>query len=144
MFFGADSLKCFHTGKVSADLLISHMILSVFELSLTILQCRQDEKSGYQPRICRQNNSRPSPTSSTPKMEKIFVRVGAGSNRTGRAGLWETCLKIQRSSSLFRNEIRYEAINKLINAEKIGSISTCEKISIVALIEVSLCQGKSF
>ncbi|RMX55265.1 hypothetical protein pdam_00021346, partial [Pocillopora damicornis] len=66
-----------------------------------------------------------------------FVRVGAGPNRTGQAGLWETYLKIQRSSSLFRDEIRYEAVNELVHVEKMESLSACKMISIVVLIEVA-------
>ena len=63
--------------------------------------------------------------------------MGAGPNRTGQAGLWETYLKIQRSSSLFRDEIRYEAVNKLVHVEKMELLSACKMISIVVLIEVA-------
>ena len=63
--------------------------------------------------------------------------MGAGPNRTGQAGLWETYLKIQRSSSLFRDEIRYEAVNELVHVEKMELLSACKMISIVVLIEVA-------
>ena len=46
--------------------------------------------------------------------------------------------KIQRISSLFRDEIRYEAVNKLVHVEKMELLAwACKTISIVVLIEAA-------
>ncbi|XP_066030410.1 uncharacterized protein [Pocillopora verrucosa] len=59
-----------------------------------------------------------------------FVRVGVGPNRTGQAGLWETYLKIQRSSSLFRDEIRARVseIKHVVHLEKVAPLKHQNKL----------------